>query len=59
MSNPMVKLAVSAINGLGTRQSRTYSIERGVFDPANAAHVQTYGFSLLGDAYAAGLSSCA
>jgi hypothetical protein len=50
MSNLMVKLAVTSLNGLGQRQGRSYSIERDAFDPMNGADVQKYGFNLLGDA---------
>jgi len=50
MANPAIRLPVMAINGFGNRQSRSYRIERGVFDPANTEHLQKYGFHLLGDA---------
>jgi hypothetical protein len=49
MANPVIRLAAMAINEVGKRQSRTYRIERGIFDPANAEHVRHYGFHLLGD----------
>jgi hypothetical protein len=50
MSNSLIKLAVITVNGLGTRQARNYSIERGLFDPGNPDHLQEYGFHLLGNA---------
>ena len=51
MPNPLTNLAVTTINGIGDRQGRTYSVERGILEPGNAAHVQKYGLSLLGDAW--------
>jgi hypothetical protein len=51
MPNPLIKLAVTTVNGIGNRQGRAYSVERRVFEPGNAAHVQEYGFSLLGDTW--------
>jgi len=50
MPNPLTKLAVTTVNGIGRRQARSYSVERRLFEPGNADHVQEYGFNLLGDA---------
>jgi hypothetical protein len=50
MPNPLSKLAVTAINGIGNRQGKTYSIARGALDPANATHLEQYGFQVFGDA---------
>jgi hypothetical protein len=51
MPNPLTKLAVTTVNGIGRRQGRTYAVERGVLEPGNSDHVQKYGLNLLGDAW--------
>jgi hypothetical protein len=51
MPNPLIKLAVTTINGMGKRQGRNYSVKRGLLDPGNASHLQEYGFNSLGDAW--------
>ena len=47
MPNPLVKLMGTTINGIGKRQGRNYSVERGVLEPGNVAQVQEYRHQIL------------